>query len=36
MKRAGRIISLVIVLMMMTASFCFAAPAEDVQNTESN
>ena len=35
MKRAGRIISLVIVLMMMTASFCFAAPAEDVQNTES-
>ena len=35
MKKAGRILSLVIILVMLTASFCFAAPAEDVQDTES-
>ena len=35
MKKAGRILSLVIILVMLTASFCFEAPAEDVQDTES-
>ena len=31
MKRAGRILSLVIILVMMTTVFCFAAPAEDAE-----
>ena len=31
MKRAGRILSLVIILVMLTATFCFAAPSADSQ-----
>lgn len=31
MKKAGRILSLVIILVMMTTVFCFAAAAEDAQ-----
>lgn len=36
MKRAGRILSLVIILVMMTTLFCFAAPAEDAQQADTN
>ena len=35
MKRAGRILSLVIILVMMTTVFCFAASAEDAQQADS-
>lgn len=34
MKRAGRILSLVIILVMMTTVFCFAAPAEEAQQAD--
>ena len=33
MKRAGRILSLVVILVMLTATFCFAAPSADAQET---
>lgn len=35
MKRAGRILSLVIIFVMMTTVFCFAASAEDAQQADS-
>ena len=35
MKRAGRILSLVIILVMMTTAFCLTAAAADVQQTGS-
>ena len=34
MKKAGRILSLVIILVMMATAFSFAAPAEDAQQTD--
>lgn len=34
MKRTGRILSLVIILVMMMTALCFAAPAEDAEQTE--
>lgn len=36
MKKAGRILSLVIILVMMTTVFCFAAAAEDAQQADTN
>ena len=36
MKRAGRILSLVIILVMMTTVFCFAVPAEDAQQMDTS